>query len=353
MRTLDTSVSGNDAFDVKALPSLRACDFVDCVAADAAATISSAAMPTRMSAPLSPHQQNERVGLLFAMLCALNGAFVPAVAKLTTGRAEPLFVAAASNLFAAIGAAVLLAARGELGVVFQPRLAPRLLAIGALGTTTAHLLFYLGASRTSAIVATLCLQCEPAYSLLLAWLFLGHRPTRRRVAAAGLLLAGIVLAVGASGFEASAGVWLLLVTPLCWQFSHLVVLRGLIGVPPLILTSARYMYGGVLLALLWLGFGDRAALASGGELARLIPLLALQGCVLGYGGTLFWYQAITRLDLARTTAIVVPAIPLLSLAASFVLLGEVASARQWAGLVLTAVGILAFVTAPHRVPAGR
>ena len=158
-----------------------------------------------------------------------------------------------------------------------------------------------------------------------------------------------MLAVGASGFEASAGVWLLLITPLCWQFSHLVVLRGLVGVPPLILTSARYMYGGVLLAFLWLGFGEPAALANGGELARLVPWLALQGCVLGYGGTLLWYQAITRLDLARTTAIVVPAIPLLSLAASFVLLGEIASARQWAGLALTAVGILVFVTAPHAV----
>jgi len=84
------------------------------------------------------------------------------------------------------------------------------------------------------------------------------------------------------------------------------------------------------------------------ELARLAPLLIVQGCLLGYGGTLLWYQAITRIDLARATAIVVPSIPLLSLAASFLILGEVASARQWAGLVLTAVGIVTFVTAPHQ-----
>lgn len=231
--------------------------------------------------------------------------------------------------------------------MIRPRLAPRLLAIGALGTTAANLLFFLGASRSSAIVTTLCLQIEPAYSLLLAWVFLGHRPSRRRVGATAVLLAGIALALGASGFEASTGVWLLLGTPLCWQISHLVVLRGLVGVPPVILTSARYLYGGLLLVVLWVVFGDRAGLPAADELLRLAPLLAVQGCVLGYAGTLFWYQAITRLDLARATAIVVPSIPLLALAASFVLLGEVASPRQWLGLLLTAAGIFAFVTAPH------
>jgi len=281
------------------------------------------------------HTPQERLGLLFAALCALNAAFVPAVAKFTTGHVEALFVAAASTLFATVGAVLVLLVRGELAVMARRR------------TTAANLFFYLGASRTSAIVTTLCLQIEPAYAVLLAWFFLGHRPTRRRVAASVVLLAGIALAVGASGLQASAGIWLLLATPLCWQVSHLIVLRGLAGVPPVILTSARYLYGGILLALVWAAVGDRAALPAAGELLRLAPVLAVQGCILGYAGTLFWYQAIKRLDLARATAIVVPAVPLLSLAASFAILGEVASARQWVGLLLTAGGILAFVTAPH------
>jgi drug/metabolite transporter (DMT)-like permease len=54
--------------------------------------------------------------------------------------------------------------------------------------------------------------------------------------------------------------------------------------------------------------------------------------------------------LARTTAIVVPSIPLLSLAASFVVLGEVPSVQQWVGLMLTATGVFIFVTAPHAAP---
>jgi drug/metabolite transporter (DMT)-like permease len=294
-------------------------------------------------------QQQERLGLLFAGLCALNGAFVPAVAKLTTGRAGPLFVAAVTSLWAGACAGVVLGLRDELRVLTRPVVGPRLVAIGALGTAAAFYLFFLGASRASAIETVLCLQSEPAYSLVLAWLALGHRPTARRVAAITILLAGIMMAVGAPGVSASSGVWILLTTPLCWQLSHLIVLRGLAGISPSVLTGARYIHGGILLAAVWAASGGIATLPPAGELLRMMPLLALQGVILSYAGTLLWYQAITRLDLARTTAIVVPSIPLLSLAASFVLLGEVPSAREWIGLLLTAAGVFAFVTAPHAV----
>lgn len=288
--------------------------------------------------------REERLGLLGAALCALNGAFIPAVARLTTGHASPLAVAAASNLVAGLAALALLAARRELRWLADRRRAWRLLAIAALGTGAAHLLLYEGASRTSAIVTTLCLQIEPAYSLLLSWLVLGHRPTPRRVGATLLILGGIALAIGAAAVERWRGVWFLLATPLCWQASHLIVLRGLAGVPAVILTSARYAYGGLLLAALWLAADGTASLPALDVLWSLAPLLILQGLVLSYGGTLLWYIAIARIDLARATAIVVPSIPLLSLIASLFILGEVATARQWIGVVVTAIGILVFVT---------
>jgi len=291
-------------------------------------------------------RRTERIGLVFAALCALNGAFVPAFAKLTTNVGSPFFVAAATTCFAGGFAAVVLAVHAELSVLVRRGLALRLVGVGALGTAAPFMLFYSGAHRSTAIEAALCLQIEPVYSLLAAWLVLHHVPTPRRIAAIGVLLAGIVLAVGTRGIAASSGVWLLLVTPLCWQASHLLVLRGLPGVSPLVLTGARYVDGGVLLAVLWWLSEGGATLPQGATLVQLLPLLAVQGIVLAYVGTLAWYQAIARLDLARTTAIVVPSIPVLSLGASFLLLGEIPSLTQALGMVLIASGVLAFVTAP-------
>jgi drug/metabolite transporter (DMT)-like permease len=195
----------------------------------------------------------------------------------------------------------------------------------------------------------LCLQTEPVYSLIVAWLFLGHRLTVRRVGAALVLATGIVLAVGAGGLSDAVGVALLLTAPLCWQICHLVTLKGLRNVEPYLLTGARYVYGGALLVPAAWAFGGPACMPPAGVIADQLPVLALQGVVLSYVGTMLWYQAIARLDLARATAIVVPSVPLLSLGASFLLVGEVPTLRQAVGMLLTAGGVLAFVTAPHAV----
>ena len=188
------------------------------------------------------------------------------------------------------------------------------------------------------------------YSLIAAWLALGERPTTRRLASVTLLLAGIVLALGARGTVApGSGIWLLLATPLCWQLSHLIVVRQLGGVPPAVLTGARYVHGGLVLGAAWLlggaATGATAATSTGG----LLLVLAVQGVVLAYIGTMLWYEAITRLDLARTTAIVVPSIPMLSLIATFLLVGERPTGAQWAGMLLTATGVIGFVSAPHAI----
>ena len=289
----------------------------------------------------------ERAGLIFAGLCAVNGAFVPAFAKLTTNLGDSVFVAMVTTGFAAVIAAIVLAAQGQLGYLVRPRVGPRLMIVGALGTAVAFILFYAGARRSSAIETVLCLQSEPAYSLLCSWWALGHRPTLRRALAILVILSGIALAVGARGLAFSPGVWMLLVTPLCWQLSHLLVLRALVGVPPQVLTGARYVYGVVFLFAYWVLSGGLQSIPAPDQLRALLPLLAMQGFVLSYVGTLLWYQAITRLDLTRGTAIVVPSIPVLSLGASFLLLGEIPTVPQCLGLMLTASGVIAFVTAPQ------
>jgi drug/metabolite transporter (DMT)-like permease len=286
---------------------------------------------------------------VFAGLCALNGAFVAPVARLTTERGDPLFVAAATTVFAALAALLVQAVRGQLGALARGREAWLLVVLGGLGTTLPQLLFFAGTARTSAIDAVLCLQIEPVYSLLLAWLVLGHRLTLRRAMSVLVLLAGVALAVIGKSSADPVGIALLLATPLAWQVSHLLVLRRLAHVAPELLTAARYVWGGVLLAVaaaVWAGPG---LVPEPSSLRAQLPVLLIQGVVLSYVGTSLWYQAIARLDLARATAIVVPAIPLLSLAASAVLVGEVPTGRQLAGMLLAAVGVLAFVLAPHAV----
>ncbi len=293
----------------------------------------------------------ERAGLVFAALCALNGAFVGPVARLTTEAGDPVFVAAVTTLFGGLAAAGVLVARGQLRSLFQGRDAPLLAGVGVLGTVVPYLLFFVGTARTSALDAVLCLQIEPVYSLLLAWGVLGHRLTLRRVGSAALLLVGIAFAMTGESEADPLGIGMLLATPLAWQLSHLLVLRRLPHAVPELLTGARYFWGGLLLALTALGYAllSGRSLLPGSIAEAQLPVLAVQGIVLSYVGTMLWYQAIARLDLARATAIVVPSIPVLTLVPAFVIVGEVPSPQQIAGLLLVAVGVLLFVRAPHAV----
>jgi len=296
-----------------------------------------------VSPAVPAHPSHERTGLVFAALCAVNGAFVPGFAKLTTTTLPGLTVAVFATAFAALASLALLAARGELGRLFDARTAPRLAAMGALGTGVAFLLFFEGAQRTSAIEAALCLQVEPVYALLLARAVLGHPITGRRLLAVGAILGGIGLALEARSTPGLLGPALLLATPLAWQLSHLIALRGLPAVHARVFSGARYVVGALLLAALWAARGGPGELPDWATLAPQLPVLAFQGVVLSFVGTLLWYETIGRLDLARATAIVVPSIPLLSLGASFLLLGEVPSLRQALGMALAAAGVLAFV----------
>jgi drug/metabolite transporter (DMT)-like permease len=292
---------------------------------------------------LSPAIQ--RAGLLFAAYCVVNAAFVPAFAKLTTSEASGLAIALWTSVFAGIAALVLLAWHGEVRSLFARSTAPVLVAVGALGTALAFLLFFEGAKRASAIDTAVCVQTEPLYALLGSRIFLNHPLTRRRVLAVIAILAGIVLVLGARPTEGSVGVVLLLATPLAWQSSHWIALRGLDGVNPRLLSAARYVFGALVLLPVWLLAEGVSSLPPRDEIVRLLPIVALQGALLSFGGTLAWYAAVKRLDLARTTAIVVPSGPLLSLAMSYLLLGEVVTPAQALGFVITTAGVLAFALA--------
>jgi len=288
----------------------------------------------------------ELAGLALAAYCVVNGAFVPAVAKLTTATASGLTIAVFTSAFAGCVAISLLAARGQLALLFPRRDLGTLVAIGALGTALAFLLYYSGAKRVSAIETALCVQTEPLYSLIGTRVVLGHPIAKRRIFAVTAIAAGIALAIGTAPVSGWLGLGLLLATPLAWQSSHWVALRRLAEFNPSQLSAARYVYGTLVLLPIWLAVDGTAALPARDELAGFLPVVALQGAVLAFGGTLAWYAAVKRLDLTRATAIVVPSAPIVSLLVSYLVLGEQVSLRQAIGFAMTAAGVLTFALNP-------
>ncbi len=278
-----------------------------------------------------------------AALCTLTAAIQPALMRFGATRLDPMLFAAGCTVVATLCVLPVLHARGELGLLVDRRYRMRLLLLSIIGTVVTTLTLIFGLRHIDAVAGTLLLQSEPIYSLLLATLFAGERPTLRQLAATVIIITGIVSAAGASS-EAYSPAWaamLVVGTPLFWQTSHVLSLPVMPPLSPVCMTGARYGYAAVVLTLALAVVNPHAVV----QLADPVVLgtIVTTGTVCYFLATLAWYGAISRLSLAWTTALVIPGIPLLSILCAIVFLGEHATWRDLIGILISISGVLLLV----------
>lgn len=278
-----------------------------------------------------------------AALCTVTAATQPALMRFGATRLDPMLFAAGCAVTATLCVLPVVYVRGELGMLFDGRYRVRLLALSIIGTVVTTLTLVFGLRRIDAVAGTLLLQSEPVYSLLLATLFAGERPTLRQLAATAIIIAGIASAIDA-GNGAFAPAWAAILvagTPLLWQTSHVLSLPVMPPLSPLCMTAARYGYAAIVLTLA-LAVGNPHAVRQLADPVVLETIVAT-GVVCYFLASTAWYGAITRLSLAWTTALVIPGIPLLSILCAIVFLGERATRRDLIGILISISGVLLLV----------
>lgn len=295
------------------------------------------------------NRHNFRVGLILAVVNTVIGAMQPVVTRYGALRIDPLLFCAGTVGVAGVCIAPVLYRAGELRQLFSGHYVLRLFAISAVGTIATTFSLIYGLREVNAISGVLLLQTEPIYSLLLATLVVGERPSLRQVTATVAILAGISFAVGTGGGVAgTTGAIALLMTPLFWQTSHVLCLPVMPPLSPTCIAGARYIFAAIVLApvLVWSGSANLRQLAAPAPAAVIL----LTGTVIYAIGSSTWYGAISRLSLAWTTALVVPGIPLLTILFAIAFLGEKVSGRELAGIAIAIAGVIALVLGadPHR-----
>jgi len=278
-----------------------------------------------------------------AALSTLTAATQPALMRFGATRLDPMLFAAGCAVVATLCVLPVVHARGELGILVDRRYRMRLLALSIIGTVVTTLMLVFGLRRIDAVAGTLLLQSEPIYSLALATLFAGERPTLRQLAATAIIVLGIASAVGASTGSYSP-VWAAMLvagTPLFWQTSHVLSLPVMPPLSPLCMTAARYGYAAIVLTLALAVVNPHAAAQLRDPM--VLGTIIVTGVVCYFLASLAWYAAITRLSLAWTTALVIPGIPLLSILCAIVFLGERATRRDLIGILLSISGVLLLV----------
>jgi O-acetylserine/cysteine efflux transporter len=288
------------------------------------------------------HAREFRIGLLLAACNTVLGAAFPVLMRFGAVNLDPLLYATGSATVAACCAIPLLHWRGELRLILQRRFLPWLVAMGLSGTVVTSLALAYGLSEITAVAGVILMQTEPVYSLVLATLVVGERPSTRQLLATATILLGIGSVFGAQGlFSPAWAAALILLTPLFWQVSHVLGLRVMPPLAPITITGARFMVAATALLVIF-AIVRPAPIAQLTE-PRAIAVILASGVFIYFLSAFTWYGAISRLSLAWTTSLVVPGMPLLSVAFAVVFLGEHATRREVFGILIAISGILALV----------
>jgi drug/metabolite transporter (DMT)-like permease len=220
-----------------------------------------------------------------------------------------------------------------------------IIALGATGIASFHILVYLALQTTTATSALLMLSLAPIVTLLASTAIGMEHPTRRQIvgalisiAGAGVLITrGNLTGILAQGFN-DGDLWMLLAVAV-WSAYSLLLRRRPADLPSPVALAASIAAALAMMAPLLI-FGAPTPVATLGSCPILLSVayIALFASAIAF---LFWTYGVARLGPARAGQFV-NLMPIFGAGLGFAVLGEVPTLPQIAGALLVLSGI-AFV----------
>lgn len=247
-----------------------------------------------MKAPPNPL----RLGAWLAALAAVSFGITAPLVKSAGAGAGP-FVTAALLYLGAAGVSLVGSGPKEQEPPPRARHVPRLFLVAVLGAVIAPTLLAWGLQRTAATTASLLLNLEAVFTVLLGWAFYREAIGRQIALAVALVTFGsallVVVGPGARGTSWPGSLAIAAAT-LGWAFDNTLT-RPLSDLDPQKIVFAKAAIGAMLAAL--------ASVLLGEPLPTVPRALALLGLgALGYGLSLrFYLLAQRRLGAGRTGSI--------------------------------------------------
>lgn len=269
--------------------------------------------------------------------------------RLGAGEFGPLALSALRVAGATLFLAPLLALRGHAGALrahWRP-----IAVVGVLNSALPFALFSLAALAIDAGVSSVLNATAPLWGALVAWGWLGERPTRERVAGLAIGFAGVALLTwdkaslrpGSHGVSPALAVLACLAATLCYGFGANYTKRRLSGVPALAVATGSQAAAALALALPALARWP-AARPSALAWASLAALAVLCTGV----AYILYFRLIDRLGAARAITVTF-LIPLFGVLWGWLFLGEAMTPLMGAGAAVVVLGT-ALVTGVLRAP---
>lgn len=295
-------------------------------------------------------EKTEKEGIIFVIITILIAGALPIIIKYGTGLINPLFFATFSSLIAGIFLLLLAVLKGNWKTLFDKRYFFYLLLIGFFGIALSNICFFFGVTLTSGINSSILLVIEPIYAIFVGYILLNEKITLKQIFFTFIIMLGSFVVVYRARFSLNWGDLLVVLTPLCWQIAHFFSKRLMTAhkeITPMLIATARTLYGGVFLFILSSAKGINQYDKLGIKSVLLILLFqGIIGFALHYS---IWYEAIKRLNLSKATTLV-SVYPTFSILLAWLILKEVPNFYQLAGFGIIILGIfgLSGIKSEHR-----
>ncbi len=203
------------------------------------------------------------------------------------------------------------------------------------------------AAATSRV--TIVAYTMPVWSVLLAWPFLGERPSRMQWTALGLCAMGLsILIYPLTGSGVPLGIVLALATGLSWAAGTVYLKWAQVAADPMAVASWQMtMAFGALTACMFAvdGHLDLHGLKPAGTFATVWTGVVGNGVAYA-----LWFPVVKRLP-AVTASLGVLAVPVVGIVQSFLILGEVPTTSDMIGFALIFAASACVLLTPHKVAA--
>jgi len=295
-------------------------------------------------------EKKEKEGIIFVIITIFIAGALPIIIKYGTGLINPLFFATLSSLIAGIFLFKLAVLKGNWKILIDKRYFFYFLLIGFFGITLSNICFFFGVTLTSGINSSILLQIEPLYAIFIGYILLNEKITIKQIFFTIIIMLGTLVVIYRAEFIFNWGDLLVLLTPLCWQIAHFFSKRLMNNhkeITPMLIATARTLYGGIFLFILSSIEGANQYDKLG--ITNILLILSFQGIIgfaLHYS---IWYGAIKRLNLSKATSLV-SVYPTFSILLAWLILKEVPNFYQLAGFGIIMVGIFGLlgIKSEHR-----
>ena len=286
--------------------------------------------------------KKETLGTLLVICTAIISGFAIPVNKFLIIGLDPAVFTAIRAIIIAVGFFVLASFQSKFNYKkFKKVPWKYLLAIGFVGGGLAFLLYFTGLKLTTSGRAAFLHKTLPLYVVILAFLFLKEKITRKQIVAICLMFLGTLLLYESKikptelWSNPSFGDLLVIIATFCWAVENVIAKAAMIkGESNFVVTFARMFFGAIFL------FAAVMLLNKFDELLTLTPeqvgkLLISASILFGY--VLTWYWGIKLINVSKAAPLLLLS-PVISLVLGVIWFNEPIPSLQILGSILILVG---------------